>query len=466
MRTSLSFVILCIGVSFLTAQAPNKMTYQAVVRNAAGDLVKNTSVGMRTTIHKGADNGPEVYKEIYNPNPSTNANGLVTVQVGGGIAINGSIAAIDWSAGPYFIRTETDPSGGTNYTVSGASQLLSVPYALYAEKAASGTLGPQGPQGPAGPAGPQGPKGDSGSVFNGTTPGQMLYWNGSAWVTVNPGGTGLIMTICDGVPTWGPCPTKVPVVTTKDATCRNGQSFTAGGEVLLDGGAAVTERGLCWSLNANPTIADNKTTDGTGAGKYTSIPSGLQPNTKYYFRAYATNSNGTGYGNEFSLTTPTDTTPVIGCYYQGGILYYLLQEGDPGFSKDTLHGLIAAPDYLPGLYQMGCFGVSFPQSDWDKLRIGDGVSNTEIISRTCDEVYGAARECYDLELNGYEDWFLPSLIEAALLNNFNVKNKRENKSIWTSSLLQNHGFHTVGFDGGTSSANRGVSLSVIPIRRF
>ncbi|MCE2789868.1 MAG: collagen-like protein, partial [Saprospiraceae bacterium] len=272
MRTSLSFAMLCFAVSLLTAQAPQKMTYQAVVRNAAGDLVKNTSVGMRTTIHKGAENGPEVYKEIYNPNPTTNANGLVTVQVGGGIAITGSMAAIDWSAGSYFIRTETDPSGGTNYTVSGASQLLSVPYALYADKAASGTPGPQGPQGPAGPQGPQGPKGDPGSVFNGTAPGQMLYWNGTAWVTVNAGGTGLIMTMCDGVPTWGPCPTKVPVVTTKDASCRNGQSFTAGGEVLLDGGAAVTERGLCWSLNANPTIADSKTSDGTGSGKYTSIP--------------------------------------------------------------------------------------------------------------------------------------------------------------------------------------------------
>jgi hypothetical protein len=466
MRTSLSFVILCIAVSLLTAQAPNKMTYQAVVRNAAGDLVKNTSVGMRTTIHKGADNGPEVYKEIYNPNPSTNANGLVTVQVGGGIAINGSMAAIDWSAGPYFIRTETDPSGGTNYTVSGASQLLSVPYALYAEKAASGTPGPQGPQGPAGPVGPQGPKGDSGSVFNGTTPGQMLYWNGSAWVTVNPGGTGLIMTICDGVPTWGPCPTKVPVVTTKDATCRNGQSFTAGGEVLLDGGAAVTERGLCWSLNANPTIADNKTTDGTGAGKYTSIPSGLQPNTKYYFRAYATNSNGTGYGNEFSLTTPTDTTPVIGCYYQGGILYYILREGDPGYSKDMVHGLIVMPSQkFSELYSFGCLDFLYT---WGLgFKIGEGKSNTKFIVENCPDQFSAAKICYDYEINGYDDWFLPSRDEMIKLYLYRVNNGLNHEWSFTSTKNQNDGSIIVIRDtGGLLGYNPNQAGTLTAIRSF
>jgi hypothetical protein len=402
-----------------------------------------------------------VYKEIYNPNPTTNANGLVTVQVGGGIAITGSMAAIDWSAGSYFILTETDPSGGTNYTVNGASQLLSVPYALYADKAASGTPGPQGPQGPAGPQGPQGPKGDPGSVFNGTAPGQMLYWDGTAWVTVNAGGTGLIMTMCDGVPTWGPCPTKVPVVNTKDASCRNGQSFTAGGEVLLDGGAAVTERGLCWSLNANPTIADSKTSDGTGSGKYTSIPSGLQPNTKYYFRAYATNSNGTGYGNEFSLTTPTDTTPVIGCYYQGGILYYLLQEGDPGYSKDTLHGLIVAPSKFPEKVTWGC---RYPSGTlgWE---IGFGKKNTEYIVANCKETGIAAKLCYNLVLNGYDDWFLPSGQEITKLNGYFSNYDTSLRSDYWSSTGESWGATILNgwLIGFTDTSN---NLSVIAIRSF
>ena len=111
-------------------------------------------------------------------------------QVGGGTLVSGNLSAIDWANGPYYIKTETDPEGGSNYSISGTSQLLSVPFALYS---ANGTPGPQGPIGPAGPQGPAGqngaagatsPQGPAGPGFsNGTTPGEMMYWNGTAWVT-------------------------------------------------------------------------------------------------------------------------------------------------------------------------------------------------------------------------------------------------------------------------------------------
>jgi hypothetical protein len=128
-------------VMFITfsvfAQSPQKMSYQAVIRNSSNGLVTSSSVGIRVSILQGSSTGTEIYKEIYNPNPQTNINGLVGLEIGGGIPITGTFSAIDWSAGPYFIKTETDPSGGTNYTVTGTSQLLSVPYALYAKTVSS-----------------------------------------------------------------------------------------------------------------------------------------------------------------------------------------------------------------------------------------------------------------------------------------------------------------------------------------
>lgn len=123
------------------AQSPQKMSYQCVVRNSAGALVANQSVGIKITILQGSASGTVVYQETYNPNPQTNANGLVTVEIGGGVELSGTFSAINWASGTYFLKTETDPTGGSNYTISGTSQLLSVPYALHAKTAENGFSG-------------------------------------------------------------------------------------------------------------------------------------------------------------------------------------------------------------------------------------------------------------------------------------------------------------------------------------
>jgi len=142
-------------VSLVFAQAPAKFTYQAVVRDATNHLVVNSPVGMRISILQGGVNGTVLYVETHNA--VTNSNGLVTVVIGSGNLLQGSITAIDWSEGPMFLLTETDPNGGTNYTITSTQQLLSVPYALYAGEAANGFSGdyndlsnlPQIPQIPA-----------------------------------------------------------------------------------------------------------------------------------------------------------------------------------------------------------------------------------------------------------------------------------------------------------------------------
>jgi hypothetical protein len=135
--TILSIGLLTFGLSLSTvfAQAPEKMSYQAVVRDAGNALVTNQGVGMQLSILQGSTSGSSVYTETQTP--TTNINGLVSIEIGSGTVVTGTFNTIDWSAGPYFIKTETDPTGGASYTITGTSQLMSVPYALHASTANS-----------------------------------------------------------------------------------------------------------------------------------------------------------------------------------------------------------------------------------------------------------------------------------------------------------------------------------------
>ncbi|MFN4853810.1 MAG: hypothetical protein ACK5JC_05250, partial [Bacteroidota bacterium] len=105
------------------------MSYQAVIRNSSNTLVSNQPVGMRISILQGSASGTAVYVETQTP--TTNANGLASLEIGGGTVVSGNISTIDWANGPYFIKTETDATGGSNYSITGTSQLLSVPYAFF-----------------------------------------------------------------------------------------------------------------------------------------------------------------------------------------------------------------------------------------------------------------------------------------------------------------------------------------------
>ena len=121
--------------SKLYAQAPERISYQAVIRNSSNGLISNQSMGMRISILQGSVNGNAIYVETQTV--TSNANGLVSAEIGAGNVVSGSFQNINWGSGPYFIKTETDPAGGNNYSISSTEQLLSVPYALYAKTAAS-----------------------------------------------------------------------------------------------------------------------------------------------------------------------------------------------------------------------------------------------------------------------------------------------------------------------------------------
>lgn len=129
--TLISILLLCATSVF--SQAPEHFTYQAVVRNASNSLVTNAQVGVRVNILHGSAMGNVVYSESHVT--TSNANGLITVNIGGGSVQHGNFADIDWENGPYFLETDIDPNGGNDYTIKTTQQLLSVPYALYASKA-------------------------------------------------------------------------------------------------------------------------------------------------------------------------------------------------------------------------------------------------------------------------------------------------------------------------------------------
>jgi hypothetical protein len=151
----------------LWSQAPQSFSYQAVVRNANNELVANKQVGMKISLLQTSESGTAVYVETHTP--TTNANGLVSIAIGGGTKDPSSAAftSVDWANGPYFVKTETDPAGGTSYSLTTTSQLLSVPYALYAANSQPGPKGETGAQGPIGLTGAQGTqglKGDKGDT--------------------------------------------------------------------------------------------------------------------------------------------------------------------------------------------------------------------------------------------------------------------------------------------------------------
>lgn len=316
---------LCPGVS--TAQSPQRFSYQALIRDAADVVLVNTTIGMRVSILQGSAVGPSVYTETHSA--STNAGGIVMLEIGGGTPVSGSMAAIDWSASTYYIKTETDPSGGTSYNISGTHQLISVPYAMYSGTGnfndlenkpvidGSETKVNSGPgiavTGSGTAATPylinfsiQSLTRDqrialaspyAGQIIwcnNCGTAGELQVYNGTTWTNW-----------CGGVAL-----AAAPSLTTTAASSVAAYTASSGGNVTSDGGAAVSARGVCWNTSPNPTTANSTTSDGSGTGSFVSSVTGLNPLTTYYLRAYATNSTGTAYGNEISFTT-TATTPTV-----------------------------------------------------------------------------------------------------------------------------------------------------------
>lgn len=131
MNKIIIFLIATICCSVMYAQAPHKLSYQVVVRDSSAKIVRNSNVSIEVSILKTSVSGQEVYKETHTT--LTNANGLVSLFVGEGSSQTGSLEAIDWTSGIYFLKSRVDPSGGTDYGFEVVSKMLSSPYAYTAD---------------------------------------------------------------------------------------------------------------------------------------------------------------------------------------------------------------------------------------------------------------------------------------------------------------------------------------------
>lgn len=173
-RIALSIFSLLLLSFAAQAQAPQAFKYQAVVRNAAGQVLANQSVGLKIDLL-----GPDtLYSATHTA--TTNAFGLVNLEIGRGTLVSGNFNQIAWGQQPIYVLLSLDASGGTNYQYMGSSELLSVPYALYAANA-----------------------GGSGGLPTDAQTGDIVYYDGTAWQRLPAGAAGTVLTMgADGKPFW------------------------------------------------------------------------------------------------------------------------------------------------------------------------------------------------------------------------------------------------------------------------
>ena len=166
----------CIAI----AQSPQKFSYQALLRNSSNLAVVNQYIGIRISFFRGAISGNSVYSETHQV--TTNSYGLLTLSIGEGVVDSTQLfSAIDWENGPYFIKTETDLTGGSNYTIEATGQFLAVLYDIYANTATIASNGLQ----------------------SGNSSSSILFWNGYEWVELlRTTQDGAILEFINGVPSW------------------------------------------------------------------------------------------------------------------------------------------------------------------------------------------------------------------------------------------------------------------------
>jgi len=214
-----SLLLLMTASTAVWAQVPQQISYQSVIRDGNNKVIASSTVGIKISLLQGSATGSAVYVETHRK--ATNANGLVSLEIGTGTVLSGSFASINWANGPYLIKTETDPTGGTNYSAPGVFAMNSVPYALYA---ANGTPGPKGDKGDIGAQGIQGATGATGATG-------AVGATGAAGPKGDKGDTGAA----------GPAPAGTGIVTVTSGSLQTPAALT--GDVTTTGGGLATTIG-------------------------------------------------------------------------------------------------------------------------------------------------------------------------------------------------------------------------------
>ena len=253
-----------------------------------------------------------------------------------------------------------------------------------------------------------------------------------------------------------------PIVTSNNISGIGLNEFSITGNVNYEGASPVFKRGFCWSINTNPTLADNTINAGQGSGGFSSKIINLKSNTIYFIRAFASNSQGTSYGEQLQVTTKSIKDLKYGDKFNGGILVYFLEPGDYGYSSNEPHGLILADTVISSV-QWGCNNVSITTSN----KIGYGKSNTDNILLNCSSPLTAANVCDKLILNGYDDWFMPSENELKkIFENYKNINIPISNRYWSSHAFSPQTASAVRPDGMLFNDLRTTPYSVLAVRQF
>jgi hypothetical protein len=394
------FVALIITGS-LMAQTPQSFKYQAVACDASGDVVADQAVGMQISILQGSTGGTALYVETFTP--TTNEFGLINLNIGAGTVVSGDLTTIDWNADIYFVKIEMDITGGTTYEEYGTSQLLSVPYALHAKTAANIFSGNYSDLSGA-PINVSTFTNDAGyftsftetdpvfgiSVAASITGTDTTYWNNKLDVEVD-----------------GDLGNELQTLSISNDTI-----------YLTDGSFVKLPAGFSGSYNDLADVPVNMDTDVTDdfSGSYTDLtntPTGTAVGVMQYWDGSwvevaigADNQVLTFCGGMPTWTANGECPPEIGDFYAGGVVFYIFQDGDPGYIGGETHGLVCAVSDQSINAEWGCFGTMISGADGGV--IGTGAQNTIDIEAGCTTDGIAADLCANLTLNTYSDWFLPS----------------------------------------------------------
>jgi hypothetical protein len=271
-----AFVMFMLASFALQAQVPQAFNYQAVARDASGNILATQAVGIQIDIHQGSSSGAVVYSETFST--TTNQFGLFTLSLGQGAPVTGTFNTIDWSTGNYWLQLQMDPLGGTAYADMGTSQLLSVPFAMYANNAgtsgATGATGPSGAVGATGPTGagstgatgPTGPIGPTGSGMGPTGPTGVAGATGATGNAGTAGATGA--TGATGAGTTGATGPTGPIGPTGSGmgpTGPTGPTGSAGTNGATGAAGAIGATGAAGATGATGTAGTPGATGAAGA---------------------------------------------------------------------------------------------------------------------------------------------------------------------------------------------------------
>ncbi len=315
--------------AIVAAQAPHLINYQAVARNASGNIITSGTIGVKFEILQGSTTGTVSYAETNSANPSS--AGILNLSIGGGTPVSGTLSGINWATGPYFIRVSIDPAGGTSYNTVATTQLLSVPYALYAEKAGN----------------------SSGAMPTGTLNGQTMYWNqtGNKWeVDNNLLNNGNKVSIGD--PIFNNNKLKVFSNSSSDSAAIFAYKPNASSNQVAVRGVAFGNSVNSGSLNVDPIggghfIGYNFNSSGTGVGL---VSQGLSPSGDAVGVIAVGSSSSTALGRSVGLYASA-TGPNYGQAFAG-----VFDRGKTYFA-DTL--VIATPGSVGDVLKRGNNGKAY-----------------------------------------------------------------------------------------------------------